>query len=58
MEKVNVTLNGYDKDMTYQLFLRVNDENGITTGYTCKSYDEYTRFTRITSSNAIFVIDS
>ena len=42
MEKVKVTLNGYDKDMTYQLFLRVNDENGITTGYTCTSYDEYT----------------
>ena len=42
MEKVKVTLDNYDKNKPYQLFLRVNDENGITTGYTCTSYDEYT----------------
>ena len=42
MEKVKVTLDNYDKNKTYQLFLRVNDENGITTGYTCKSSNEYT----------------
>ena len=42
MEKVKVTLDNYDKNKPYQLFLRVNDENGITTGYTCASYDEYT----------------
>ena len=42
MEKVKVTLDNYDKNKPYQLFLRVNGENGITTGYTCTSYDEYT----------------
>lgn len=42
MEKVKVTLDNYDKNKPYQLFLRVNDENGITTGYTCTSYDKYT----------------
>lgn len=42
MEKVKVTLDNYDKNKTYQLFLRVNDENGITTGYTCESSNEYT----------------
>ena len=42
MEKVKVTLDNYDKNKTYQLFLRVNDENGITTGYTCTSSNEYT----------------
>ena len=41
MEKVKVTLDNYDKNKPYQLFLRVNDENGITTGYACTSYDEY-----------------
>ena len=51
MEKVKVTLDNYDKNKPYQLFSRViynnpdnaNDpNNGITTGYTCKSSNEYT----------------
>lgn len=42
MEKVKVTLDGYDSSKAYQLFLRVNDENGVTTGYTCKSSEKYT----------------
>lgn len=42
MEKVKVTLDGYNSSKKYQLFLRVNGENGITTSYTCKSSDEYT----------------
>ena len=43
MEKVKVTLNDYDPSKKYQLFLReVNKDTGITTGYTCKSSDEYT----------------
>lgn len=43
MEKVKVTLNSYDKDMTYQLFLReVNEDTGVTTGYTCTPSNEYT----------------
>lgn len=43
MEKVKVTLNDYDSSKKYQLFLReVNKDTGITTGYTCKSSDEYT----------------
>lgn len=42
MEKVKVTLDGYDSSKKYQLFLRVNNDNGVTTGYTCTSSDEYT----------------
>lgn len=42
MEKVKFTLDGYDSSKPYQLFLRINDENGVTTSYTCKSSDEYT----------------
>ena len=43
MEKVKVTLNGYDSSKTYQLFLReVNKDTGVTTGYTCKSSEKYT----------------
>ena len=43
MEKVKVTLNSYDKNKTYQLFLReVNKDTGVTTGYTCKSSEKYT----------------
>ena len=42
MEKVKFTLDGYDSSKTYQLFLRVNDGNGVTTRYTCESSNEYT----------------
>lgn len=42
MEKVKVTLDGYDSSKAYQLFLRVNDENGVTTSYTCTSSEKYT----------------
>ena len=42
MEKVKVTLDGYDPLAKYQLFLRVNNDNGVTTGYTCTSSNEYT----------------
>lgn len=42
MEKVKVTLNGYDSSKRFQLFLRVNNDNGVTTGYKCTSSDEYT----------------
>lgn len=43
MEKVKVALNDYDPSKKYQLFLReVNNDTGITTGYTCKSSDGYT----------------
>ena len=51
MEKVKVTLDGYDSSKTYQLFSRViynnpdnaNDpNNGVTTSYTCTSSEKYT----------------